>query len=73
MKSKEAINILNGCVEVLEVVKERVAEIEGDESFLDAVPRARLRHASAYIDIAIGRVKIAVNMQGKADLEQHNK
>lgn len=73
MKTNDAISILNGCLEVLEVVKESVEKVEGDEICLCALSHSSLFGAPDHIGVAISRIKIALRYQGEAKLEQHNK
>ena len=73
MKSKEAISILNACLDVLKVVKNRVGEIEDDKYCFYAAPHSSLRGSSAHIDVAISRIRSAVKWQMEVELEQRNK
>lgn len=64
MKSKEAINFLNCCIGVLEIVEEKVREKEDDEICFYAAPRSSLKGSSVYIHVAISRIRSAVKRQG---------
>lgn len=73
MNSKKAIKILTSCIVQLEVLEERVREVENDEFCLYTTPRTCLRGSSAHIYVALSRIRNAVKWQKEAELEQHNK
>lgn len=73
MKSEEAIKVLNACIDMLEVIKKRVGEIENDEVCLYATPHSSLRGSSDHIDVALSRIRVAVKWQVEAELEQQRR
>lgn len=70
MKSKEAINMLNACVILLEIVEKRVREVEDDEFCFYAAPQSGLRGSSDHINVSISRIRNAVKWQREAELER---
>lgn len=72
MKSKDAINILNVCKDVLELVEKRVREVEDDEFCLYSLPHSTLRGSSDHIGVSISRIRNAVKWQLEAEILKNN-